>query len=192
MCQLRANGNLFTPVGSCHSPPIDDSCLTATVASSCTTNPSTNVPTATWTDTARVCVGATAGGSCTAGTCFDNADGFGDVCIIRDGDHACPLGTFYTERTLYHRDFTDTRGCSTCSCTTSGQGCQIELEICSMSFEDVTLQSGGSSYCLNSGDGDGVTLMSTSITSSGTCSTSGGSTTGAATAIDPVTVCCLP
>jgi hypothetical protein len=195
-CRLIATveqgGGLFEPQGSCDSPPVPNACLTVDAVGSCETSTVEQVPDATWDTDAQVCGGATAGDSCDGGTCYPDAGEGQPLCIVRDGEHACPENSGFSERTLYHRSLTDTRGCSACSCQATGQVCQMQLEICSVSFYQVTLTSGVDEECLNSSDGDGVTLMSQSVTDSGSCTTSGGERTGNALPSDPVTICCTP
>jgi hypothetical protein len=75
---------------------------------------------------------------------------------------------------------------------TQGHSCEIEIEVCSLGSYNVTLSTDlGNEECLNSGDGDGVTLLSTSGAPGGTCSTTGGVAQGSAVPINPVTLCCL-
>jgi hypothetical protein len=66
----------------------------------------------------------------------------------------------------------------------------MELGICSVGNFDVTLQE-GEEQCLNSSDGDGVSLISSVVINQGSCSTTGGTATGSAVPAGPVTVCCL-
>ena len=68
-------------------------------------------------------------------TCVD-ASQLGELCIWREGDHACPGGNF-SERTVYFTGgLLDDRSCSTCSCgaviTTRSTLCApIHLDVCS-------------------------------------------------------------
>jgi hypothetical protein len=190
-CQLWLdNSNTeFNPVGSCDNPPFNDECIGAIVDVSCNEN-YTNIPaTAGWDNQRFECGGATEGGSCEDGTCFPD---IGDpLCIWQEGGHDCPAP--FGDRTLFYRDFDDTRTCSDCSCSPTGQACTIEVEICSVGFYDLTLQSGEDCEDLNSSDGDGVSLLLSSVDSSGSCPTDVGAgvLSGAVVETDPVTVCCL-
>jgi hypothetical protein len=65
----------------------------------------------------------------------------------------------------------------------------MNLEICSVGFFQVTLND-GEEQCLNSSDGDGVTLLSQNITG-GSCVQSGGVLQGTTAPATPNTVCCL-
>lgn len=192
-CQLHADNNQFIPQGSCDVPTNDNATLTAEILAGCTSNTSSNIIPASWTETQSVCGDGIAGQTCDGGTCFANADSFGALCIVRDGDHACPTNSDYSVRSLFHRTFDDTRNCTSCDCAATGQACEIDLEICSLSFFDVTLNSNNSSsYQLNESEGEGVSLQASRITANGTCSSSGGAATGEATPISAVTACCLP
>lgn len=190
---VQGGGGVFAPTESCQSPPVEDVCLSASVDASCNVTDSSSVPNVSWGTTAQVCDGATSAGTCDGGTCLPQATDFGSLCIVREGDHACPADTPYTERTLYFQDFTDNRGCTACGCQTTGWECELDLEICSVSFFQVTLNSGdGDEECLNSSNGDGVTILSQGFTQTGTCSTTGGAATGGAEPEKPFTVCCTP
>ncbi|HET6586124.1 MAG TPA: hypothetical protein VFG69_21850, partial [Nannocystaceae bacterium] len=157
-CQLflENEGIDFDPVGSCDDPPNDDECLSAIVQASCNES-FVDVPASpSWQTTVAACGGATPGAACDGGNCFADA---GPLCIYRAADEPCPAG--FGDRTLYFGDFQDTRDCTDCSCTPAGQSCEIQVEICSVGFFDVLLESGGSCQQLNSSDGDSVTLIST-------------------------------
>ncbi len=112
--------------------------------------------------TATVCSGAAApaaADACDGRACVPDTD---DLCAYRDGDPACPA-TYPTKR-IYHRNVADSRGCTACTRQPGGAPrCQIELEICSISFFDVTLDSSGEPFCHNSGGGDGTKLLSTQV-----------------------------
>ena len=191
-CQLvlQDSGTVFSPAGSCDSPPFNDECLAARVNATCLDNAIDEPGEPSFDVTATACGGAVAGAACEGGTCFPVA-GAGDLCIARSGDTECPPS--FPERTLYHRSFADDRSCSACACSESGQSCEVDVEICSLGFDQATLVSGAACYQLNSSDGDGVTLLSTAITDQGTCSPNpgAGELTGAAVPTEPVTVCCL-
>lgn len=191
-CQLvlQDSGSVFSPAGSCDSPPFEDECLAARVNATCLDNAIDEPGEPSFDTTTTACGGAVAGAACTGGTCFPDA-GSGDLCIARSGDAECPAT--FPERTLYHRSFSDDRDCSPCACSESGQSCEVDVEICSLGFDQATLLSGGTCYQLNSSDGDGVTLLSTAITDQGTCSPNpgAGELTGQAVPTEPVTVCCL-
>ena len=192
-CDLAStmSGRVFVPSGSCDDPLMEEDCLEAQANATCTTSPSTTVPPLVWGAAARSCEG-TPGASCEAGgSCFAQPESGQRLCIARAGDHPCPAP--FADRTLYHAGVTDTRGCSACGCTASGAACTIEIEVCSVAFYTVTLSSAtANETCLPpASDGDGVSLLSTSINSTGSCTSSGGAQTGGASATGPQTYCCL-
>ncbi len=194
-CQLqvtddRLGGVLdFSPSQACDSPPLTDACLLATPQASCTPNPSGVVPPLSWAETVRVCEGDTPTETCDGGLCFPAAD---RLCVVRDGEHDCP--TAYSEKSAYHRSVKDTRACTACTCEPVDQACTIETEICSVGFYDETVKSGDGQldHCLNSSDGDGVTILSSAVDDDGTCDTDGGKPDGEALEQGLVTVCCTP
>jgi hypothetical protein len=108
------------------------------------------------------------------------------LCVTSAGQLACPDG--FPVGTSYFLDFTDNRSCSACTCSVNGD-CEIDLEICSVGFFQVTLNE-GDQQCLNSSDGDSVTLLSSSL-GAPTCNGIGGTLQGAATPVNPITVCCM-
>ena len=188
-CQLffENNGVDFDPMGSCDDPPFDDECLSAIVVASCDQSFVDMPATASWSSTANACGGGTAGASCDGGTCFPDV---APLCIRHDGDQECPAG--FDDRTVYFGGFDDTRACSGCNCTPSGQACEIDIEVCSVGFFDVTLFSGGECQQLNTSDGDGVTLLSTAIDDQGSCvaGSGDGQLSGDVVEASPITVCC--
>lgn len=189
-CQLFLEnaGVEFDPMGSCDDPPFDDECLSATVVATCNPSFVDEPATPSWSSTDNACGGGTAGASCDGGTCFPDV---GPLCIRHDGDVECPAE--FTDRTVYFGGFDDTRSCSGCNCTPSGQACEIDVEICSVGFFDVTLFSGGECQQLNSGDGDSVTLLSTAIDDQGDCvaGPGDGELSGDVVESSPITVCCV-
>ncbi|MBK8240095.1 MAG: hypothetical protein IPK74_31615 [Deltaproteobacteria bacterium] len=186
---LENSGQSFTPAGSCDDPPVDDECMSAVVDATCSQS-FVDVPaTPSWQTDAVLCGDPAAGAACDGGTCLPDV---ATVCISHDGDLACPVG--FDDRTLHHRGFDDTRECSACTCSPSGQSCEIDVEICSVGFFDATLTSGGDCLQLNSSDGDSVTFFSAAITSQGSCNANvgGGELLGDVVEREPVTVCCRP
>jgi hypothetical protein len=56
------------------------------------------------------------------GLCMPQDDSVGDnLCIWAEGDVPCPLGSEYDARTVRHRNYTDERSCTDCTCE-SGEG----------------------------------------------------------------------
>jgi hypothetical protein len=190
VCRLQSANTktFFAPTVSCESPPTDDDCLTAVADSTCSPQPFEDIRSNSWDTTELSCGGAVTTEACSGGACYPELGGFGKLCISALGDLACP-GEF-PGRTLYHQTIADDRDCAPCTCEPEEQACQIELEICSTGFFDVTLQE-GDDICLNSSDDKGVSLISAVVVDQGTCQTAGGTATGSAVPAGPVTVCCL-
>lgn len=123
------------------------------------------------------------------------------ICIFREGDHEC--ADFYTDKTLYYSDVTDTRSCSGCECgepTGSCPGSAVDL------FGGTTCSGDGEFIleacthpCLSTpGMGCGsfaasVTAMVTAGVASCEASVDGAAAlSGSAEPSDPVTICCTP
>lgn len=190
-CQLilENNGVAFSPDSSCESPPFEDECVGVTSGIECA-DMAVDIPaTPSWEVERLGCGGAVEGRACDAGTCI--ADTGDAICIQRDGEHDCPAP--FDDRTLFHRAFDDSRSCSGCSCQSSSPACEADVEICSLGFDQVTLESDGGCYQLNSSDGDGVTLFSTAVVDQGSCDPAPetGEVSGDVVETEPVTVCCL-
>ncbi|MEM7437848.1 MAG: hypothetical protein AAF436_22060 [Myxococcota bacterium] len=184
-------GGIFTPTQSCDDPPSENDCLSASLITSCNAIPGETVPPFTWGTEARICEGAAAGEVCTDGTCYPDPSSFGPVCILQEGEQTCPAG--FPERELFFLDASDTRACEVCTCDTTGGACEIDIEVCSVAFFNLTLRSG--EMCTDlppPGEGDGVSLLNQTITMQPTCTTAGGTPTGEATPTFPITLCCLP
>lgn len=187
---LENEGVPFAPESSCESPESEDECLSAVADATCSETLLDVPATPTWTDEQLACTGATAGAACEdTGTCFPSEAGA--VCIAQDGEQTCPAG--FGEATVYHQGFQDGRSCSECSCTPEGQACSVDVEICSISFEQQTLVTGGDCYQLNSGDGDGVSQLGLNISNNGMCVAGAGTgqELGEIAETEAVTVCCL-
>lgn len=188
-CRLESNftGDFFDPEGSCDAPPSEDDCLNLVPDATCSPQPFEDIRANSWQSTELACRGATSAEACTGGACYPAVGDFGSVCISSAGDVACPAG--FPQRSLYHQGFTDTRDCSACSCFPVDQECEMELEICSVAFYQVTLNT-FEEQCFGSDDA-ALTVLSNSVLDTGTCDTSGGTLVGAAAPANPVTVCCL-
>jgi hypothetical protein len=189
-CSLRSanTGDFFTATEECLSPPTNDDCLAVEADSACSPQPFEDIRSNSWDTTELSCGGAVTTQACSGGACYPELGGFGKLCISALGDLACPAE--FSERTLYHQTIADNRDCTPCICDPQGQACQMELGICSVGNFDVTLQE-GEEICLNSSDGDGVSLITAVVVNQGTCAAAGGTATGAAVPADPITVCCL-
>lgn len=85
----------------------------------------------------------------------------------------------------------DGRSCTACSCSPEAGSCSLTVEVCSVGFYDVTLQSAfGACEQLNSSDGDGLNITDTSFTGTSACDPSGGVVTGTVELSGITTVCC--
>jgi hypothetical protein len=122
------------------------------------------------------------------------ADG---LCIYRLGDHECPLFGPFKNRHLLHDNFTDTRGCDACECSSpSGGACAVTVSM----FEDtatltcqdlVTTVTSGE--CVNLSGNPTLSTRSAVVSeapSGGSCQASGGALQGAFAVSGPITACC--
>ena len=155
----------------------------------CSASTFTDLGTNSWDVIARSCGGAPSSGACAGGYCYPSASAFGDLCIAQSGDLACP--TEFPNRTLYFRDVSDTRSCAPCDCFSQDAHCQMDVEICDLGGTVYNGLVDGDFFSLNTSDGDGVNILSTTATVTGTCTPFGAGARGSADPIDPVTVCCL-
>jgi hypothetical protein len=119
-----------------------------------------------------------------------------DMCIWRPGEHECPAET-YTDRSVYHQDFSDSRGCSACSCGNPSGSCEDPyVRLLSTQFfshhSELEIEPG--CQYKTSSDFGGYEISGIQFnagTPSAQCAPSGGTAYGGATATDPVTVCCV-
>ncbi len=189
-CHLesKATGEFFDPA-TCESPPTEDDCMIARSVAGCSALPSSSINPNTWQTTALSCGGGVSTGGCDGGgECYPSLPGSAPLCVHALGDLTCPEG--FPDRQVFFQDIADSRVCSGCTCSTSGQACQIEVEVCSVGFFTQTLGE-GEEICLNSSDGDGIHVLTSALISQGTCATAGGVASGEAVPADPVTVCCI-
>jgi hypothetical protein len=170
---------------------------------SCPAMPSQNVPAWAWSETARTCQATSVGGGCSgAQVCVPTPPSpfSAQLCILQSGDVACPTGSSYSQKHTYYASVTDTRGCSTCTCTPSGITCSggtvslatgISGSMCAGTM--VNVPTDGNCYPVSIGAG-GVFAWTTAeaTPSGGTCTASGGTATGTVTPGGPTTVCCQP
>ena len=180
----------ITPA-SCASPPSADDCVSLVPDATCQGIPSKTIAPNTWTTTELTCGSAVSTGSCTGGSCYPAASGFGNVCISQPGDVQCPAE--FPVRSLYFQGIDDRRDCAQCGCALQGdQACHMQLEICSVGFFTVELDTyQQQSYCMNPGDDGGLDIQGQSVVDPGNCDPVGGGATGSATETGPLTVCCL-
>jgi hypothetical protein len=178
-----AQGSLYATEGA---PTSQGSCGTP--------NPSKTLPALQWANSYAAC-GYTAsdfdGGACEAGSrCVQSpSSAFANKpCVAQTGDVACP-GAPYTNKTVVMMGDDDTRDCSACSCNASGGACSATMT----GYFQGACGGSGTSLSVGGCTGGGVGIVSVNAniqTTFATCSSSGSSAIGTATATNPVTVCC--
>lgn len=161
---------------------------------SCTPVPTTMVPPPTWTEGALLCA-PPQGDACDGGTCLPATPPGFDArwCITADGEQACPDAT-YSQPLIVHRNVTDSRTCSTCTCSVQGTPtCPGHIDefyqpFCLIPGPDIAVGGG----CQESGvDGmDGWSFSYDGTPPSYGCGGSGSVAMGDALAADPMTICC--
>ena len=154
--------------------------------------------------TSRVCA-ATAGpgGGCGAGSvCVARAaDGFHGACVLAatDSTALCPAGYLNAHVTMPDGgSFTDTRGCTACSCASpTGAACGGSAMLYpSSSCEGdgggagLTFPADGNCYPAAAAGVIGSALLSGSVLSQGACAPDGGQVTGAVRAKNQTIYCC--
>ncbi len=166
----------------------------------CTGVPSKTVPPASWTSSFAACAydGKVDTGGCTASaTCVQApSGGLGTkTCIYQAGDIACPLTPSpYTVKTRFFTSNSDTRDCSTCTCTASAGTCTATIDVynapsCGGTKVASVFTDGSCQSCPACDSAKAPTVT----TNAGTCGNGGtGGPTGSAGATNPVTVCCTP
>ncbi len=149
---------------------------------------------AVFANQSRVCSGATSGGVCaTAGQfCAPQAPANFDsqLCIYQADDNACPAGP-YSDYQLRHADLTDSRSCGACSCGAVDGSCTASIGFRSQCGGGGVIYAWASPGACQHVD-DPVDYLYFGTSTSGSCTASEGSIDGAATALTPVTLCCLP
>jgi hypothetical protein len=158
-----------------------------------------NVPAFSWTNAGRACQPATEGKGCASSfACLPNAPApFGSVCIQHTGDVPCPAGSGYTlKKVFYDIDPQDDRSCSDCQCSgVNGASCSTTTNIYSDLLTNTcntlvaSVPPGGCTALSGNPAVYGRKSVSTSITA-GSCAPSGGTPTGVAFGLNPVTFCC--
>ncbi len=128
------------------------------------------------------------------------------LCIIRDGEHACPADpkNSFTERHVFYQGVQDDRQCSACSCgAPTGSACTATISIykgndltCSgPALVPIPVSSKGPT-CLDiqlPGQALGSKKATTPTTYlPGTCPPMGGDASGTALPTEPTTLCCRP
>jgi hypothetical protein len=137
----------------------------------------------------RACGDATEGAGCGAELCVPRpAAPFAEICITREGDHACP-NQYPVEHALA-LDYDDQRGCSKCSC--GAASCSASITVYEPNDCSGTVLATANAHDQCAVLSTGQNGMSVGLTATGkTCPPSGGQSEGAVTPA-PITVCCLP
>ena len=171
----------------------------APVGGTCTAQPTKTVPALGWSRTGRACqTTSTSSGCAGSSVCvpLPPAPFAQTVCILQQGDVACPAG-IYGQKLLYYTGATDTRSCSTCGCdpatgVTCSGGQMTLWDASGCSGSKIGLAIDGTCRSAN-----GITTVSANQTiaptpSGGSCNASSGSgkPTGSVTPTGPTTVCC--
>ena len=196
--------------GVCVAPPAVPANLLGSVTiapltvSPCTaeTGPIPKQGQAYWKTYARACLGEA------TGTCANSAEvcsptaappppGFSQ-CIkyLMPGDAKCP--DTYPVKHVFYGDFSDTRNCSQCTCSTPvGSDCTASISYysdpnCTMALVDGLALALGFEGCLDNLMPWGLGSMSAALTTNqpGYCQASGGVPYGEATPTNPSTFCC--
>jgi hypothetical protein len=192
----------------------------ASVSGTCTSaaNGTADIPTPTWTNEVRACGDAVATGKgCgTDGACMPvPAAPFGSsACIYKTGDTSCPSP--FSTKHLVHQNTQDTRSCTPCSCgaltggdCTGGTVSVFPAAGCGSGAQTATIgacndigidpsptpaqpgQCEATPGVPNPADSRSVLYSGATPSGTPSCPPSGGQVSGAATAIDPITFCCL-
>jgi hypothetical protein len=138
-----------------------------------------------------------AGGCSGSQVCLPRAGGdfVSGVCIMHQGEVACPPGSF-TEQHVFYEDFNDERSCGACACGAAADGtCPATVELyssdtCTAGSLLVSVQAGACGNLVGNPEVRGRKLSPLGLATGGTCPPSGGDATGDASPIDPTTFCC--
>ncbi|MCA9711133.1 MAG: hypothetical protein KDK70_35150 [Myxococcales bacterium] len=171
--------------------PVGASVVLPATSGACAADVLEDVSPPAWADEARVCLGATA--SCGEGACVPEVAAGEGVCIVREGEHTCPLSD-YTQAFTFYRGVDDTRRCSACECGGS-VGCRVEVhtdDTCAgVPFYQTSLSrdvcEALSTVVPEQTDSVGVLVEAT-----GACEAQGIEPIGDVIALDPITLCCRP
>lgn len=168
---------------------------TESTGGSCATEAEVDIPPAEYTSEVVGCEVEALDGECADDeSCVDGSD-FGEVCVWREGDHACPGGDF-TERTVYFAgDVVDDRSCSTCSCGSAEGSCPSSEAMLHVGYycngEGVGIQADCTEACVGPDCEPFAISASLSLGPAvAACEPSGGELDGDVTGLEPVTVCC--
>lgn len=149
----------------------------------------TNVP-PTWGTTASLCAPMVPPPMCDAGICLPPPGSGPPICIVREGEHACPEGPYRGGATWF-TGVQDDRACTPCTCgVPSGAACDGVLS--ALEQHDSGDCSGASTDAVMIGACGVATTSARYVPQDlGVCTTVIESESeGAATPAGPVTVCC--
>jgi hypothetical protein len=181
-----------------NAPPAGGVCLPMAMGSP-------SVPPVSWAARARACGNPPQGGGCGGNACVPRPQGLFDtaICIVQDGDVACPSGG-YSQRVVYYQSVSDSRSCSACGCgNPTGMTCTGTFEV----WDDWTCTSNGTTLT-SPGQCAALQPESTPMTGQfkasrslkytpgpaqgGSCPPIASNPTGSAKATQPLTICCTP
>jgi hypothetical protein len=191
-------------VASCAGAQTMSVSLQLSGSGGCAPRPSTQVPTATWGSTARVCAPAkaSAGSGCSAGQIcvakppspFDSG-----ACFWQSGAVSCPDPSDTRYVYFASTNPTDNRGCSACTCSAAqGVTCGGSSLTTFATFSDGSCDDDAGivtqvDICIDApASAHGVVATSTGTATAGSCGPSAVSPTGSFTPSSPTTICCLP
>lgn len=150
------------------------------------------LPTATWMTEGRACAANGLGAGCAGAECLALVPPSFDICVMHDGDIACPSG--FTTRHLLTAEptvFDDTRGCSPCECVGGSANCSFSTRIfattnCTGTFTSIS----NNGTCIAGPSSNSSQPYITSFNPS--CPPSGGQPTGEVKAGGAVATFCCP
>ena len=164
---------------------------------SCSANPTQSVPAVSWSTAARTCAWGLTNqqGGCGANKLCVTAPSspFAGPCVMQAGDLACPMG--YPTKHIEYASVSDTRGCSSCTCTLNAGTCNGSL----IFYKSGNCQGGVvGTYGLgqpctavtNQGTASVASNASYYVLPAGSCAAQGGQPQGSATPSSPTTICC--
>jgi hypothetical protein len=134
--------------------------------------------------------------------CPDGAECFGgaagaELCLVKEGDEACPPGDVFTERSLVYASAVDARGCDgSCACAPSNTTCSTPSYRMFGNVVACGFNSGGilvsSTTCTAVSGGDFINRLTDSAPIGSECTPTVASPnpTGTFTPADPWTMCC--
>jgi hypothetical protein len=180
------------PIETSHTALRSDTPTLDVSNASCSAEPGEEIPEAEFQLSVKGCAARDPGDTCEAGgTCLPEAvDPYDEVCIYAEGDLACPAGP-YSQRSLVHSSFEDTRGCSDCSCDPPTGSCSGSVwfwPACNIIIPPSSSGPAGTCQTMDTSP-NGVSFGAEFEVS---CQASSVSPHGEASPVEPITICCLP